>query len=364
MKILHRYLLKIFLRNLALCLGTVTTLFLVFDFFERIDEIVAAGGGFGATLQYFLLKLPLVINLMLPISTLVASLLTFGLLSKQSEVTAMRSSGLSIAWISAPILAATFALSIISFVFSETVVPFAQRRANEVYNIDIKEKHARGRYSQEDVWWRSQNQFYSVGMFDSRSNKMHDLSVFEITREFEVVRRTDAPMVSWINPLLGWSMENPVEFRFPPGEGAHMRSYSSLPLPIPETPEDLYDARTDSQSMSFRSLRKYIKKQLRNGIPVTELYTDLHDKFSFPFIVFVITLVSLPFALLPARSGSLALSFIAGIAIGFAYYAVHSFSISLGRADIWPPFIAAWMANVLMGAIGVILNLGAESPTT
>jgi lipopolysaccharide export system permease protein len=75
------------------------------------------------------------------------------------------------------------------------------------------------------------------------------------------------------------------------------------------------------------------------------------------------TLVVIPFALKPARSGSMATSIMASLMIGFSYYAVHSLAISLGRAEILPPLAAAWATNMLMGAIGAVLLLGAESPS-
>ena len=96
---------------------------------------------------------------------------------------------------------------------------------------------------------------------------------------------------------------------------------------------------------------------------MTSYMADLYAKISFPFINLVLVLVVLPFALLPARSGSMAPSCLAGLTIGFAYFAVHSFSLALGRAELWPPLLAAWMANLVMAIAGLILNLGTESPT-
>ena len=89
---------------------------------------------------------------------------------------------------------------------------------------------------------------------------------------------------------------------------------------------------------------------------------DLQAKISFPFIILVVSIVSLPFALRPARTGSMAFSFLAGLFIGFSYYAIHAFSVAMGRAELWNPFLAAWMANVVMLFVGTVLNLGAESP--
>jgi lipopolysaccharide export system permease protein len=58
----------------------------------------------------------------------------------------------------------------------------------------------------------------------------------------------------------------------------------------------------------------------------------------------------------------MAFSSLAAIFVAFTYYAVDSFSISMGRAELLPPLLAAWMANILMGIVALVLNLGAEAP--
>ena len=94
MKILTRYILSLTLKNLLLSLMVFTLLFLVIDFFEHFDNIVGEGASVISTAQYFLFKIPLTVSLMLPVAMLLATMLTLGLLSKNSEITAMRAAGL------------------------------------------------------------------------------------------------------------------------------------------------------------------------------------------------------------------------------------------------------------------------------
>lgn len=362
MKILHRYILVQLVRNLLLSLVGFTLLFLIFDFFDRIDNIVAENASVLTGVQYFLFKIPLTVTLMLPVAMLVATMLTIGLLSKNSEITAMRASGTAVMWLARPVLAVGIGASILALFLNEAVVPYTTRRVKEIYNIDIRQKDKRGGYSQSDIWWRSKNSFYSVGMFDSRTNQMLDFSEFKLGDDFTIERRIDAEKTSWLNPTLGWSMRGVTDYRFNETAAPEIARYPVLPLPIRDRPEDFYDVKTEPQTMSYRQLRRFIKQQARNGIPITGYLADLHGKIAFPFISFIITLIALPFALKPARSGSLAASFVAGLVIGFSYYAVDSFSIAMGRAEIWPPILAAWMANLLMGFVGLVLSLGTESP--
>ncbi len=362
MKILHRYILKETARNLCLCMLAMTLLFLIFDFFDRIDNILRAKPSLGMVFQYFLMKIPPLLTLTLPIAMLVAVLFTVGLLSKSSEFTAMRASGYTVFWLARPIFLLALVLSLTSILLNETLVPYCMRRVREIYNIDIRAKDQSGEYSQQDLWWRSGDQFFSADNFDSRTNVLNNLIRIDVNSSFEITKRTDALSTAWVNSLFGWSMESLEQLQFEGSKITNRRNLPSLTLPIEESPKDFYDAELDPQTMSFSQLRHHIKKQIKNGLPARELFSDLYAKISFPLVTLMISLVALPFALKPARTGSLALSFMAGLGIAFSYYVIHSLSLAMGRAEIWQPFMAAWMANILMAVIALVLYLGVETP--
>lgn len=366
MKILQLYIFKQLIRNFLLSVVALCSLFLMFDFFDRIDNMVAAGASVGSIISYFFLKIPLTLTLMVPISMLVSTLLTFGLLSRSSEMTAIRAAGIPISWVAKPLVLTGICASLAVILINETLVPYSTRRVREIYNIDIKQKDKTGTYSQSDFWWRQGNRFYTADMFDSRTDSLVNLSYFDMSSTFSVIRRTDATRTAFVDSLTGWNMQSVVERRFsqePNSLDFEIRQYPSLPLPITQEPQEFYDVRADRASMSYREMRRFIKRQQASGIAVNSYYADLYEKLSFPFVCLLTTLVALPFALKPARTGSMAVSMLAGLVIGFTYYAVHYFSLALGRADLWPPLLAAWMANILMGFVAIVLNLGAESPS-
>jgi lipopolysaccharide export system permease protein len=363
MSIIHRYILSSLLRNLALCITLFAALFLVIDFFDRIDNIVAAGASFGSAIEYFLFKVPLTLNLMIPLAFLVATLFTLGTLSKNSELTAMRAAGLSTFYLARPIYIAGIIVSLLSIVFNETIVPTATRRVKEIYNIDIQKKDARGAYSQSNYWGRKNNRFINLNMFDSRTDSMMGISVFHVNSDFEVTRRTNAVQGNWISGTYGWMMKDMTEYRFSSNNQTEYEKRATFPLATSEEPESFYNVETDADTMSYRTFRKYIKRQADSGVATARLLTDLYAKISFPFITFIASFIALTFAIRPARSGNLAMSFVAGLVIGFSFYVLHSYSIAMGRAEILEPMIAAWLANIIMLGVGSVLYLGVDSPS-
>lgn len=338
-------------------------LFSVIDFLDRIDNVVAEGTDFWTAASYFLYKIPVTLSLVLPIGMLVATLFTIGILAKNSELTAIRASGITVLWIARPVLLVGLGLSFVSLFLNELVVPHANRRVKEIYNIDIRQKDKSGGYSQSNLWWRNKDEFFSSSVFDSRSSTLHGVSVFALNSQFKPASRTEALEARWVDPILGWQMKGVTLYRFAP-EGPVTRSkFTQLPLPIGDRPESFFNAEAEPTTMSFLALRKFIKRQSANGVAVAGYFADLYEKIAFPFFNVIIALVVLPFVMRSFRSGSLAASVVAALIIGFSYYAVHSISIALGRAEIWHPFLAAWMANIVMGVVGLVLILGAEAPS-
>ena len=362
MKILYRYLSSLLLRNLFLSLIAFTALFLVFDFFDHIDNILPEDAALWMIVEYFLLKIPSIVSLMLPVSMLVATLFTIGMLSKHSEITAMRASGLTVFWIARPLFVFGIVFSLIAILLNETLVPYSAQKSNEIYAFDIKKRQEKGTYNQSNLGWRNGNSFFSVGMFDSRNNSLNDLIRFDLTDTFDPIRRINADSADYLIKNLGWTMHNVTEFRFFQNGATETHSNTPLPLNISSVPSDFYDLKADPSLMSFRQLRSFIRTQTANGVSTQSYLPDLYEKFSSPFLVLIVIPVVLPFALKPARSGSLAVSFFAALIIGFSYYVVHSLSLALGRGEIWPPLLAAWMANIVMGIVGAILLSGAEAP--
>jgi lipopolysaccharide export system permease protein len=112
--------------------------------------------------------------------------------------------------------------------------------------------------------------------------------------------------------------------------------------------------------MSYAELKKYTNKLREEGVAATNYLVDLAAKTSFPLINFIVVLVAFPLALTPARSGSLTLSIVSGVCIGFGYYVIHALSLSLGNAELIPVTAAAWTANILLGSFGAYLMASAE----
>ena len=350
--ILHRYLIRQFLSALILSLAASTTLFLVFDLFERMKTFLREDATILQIVSYMLFKTPLIITLMTPIAVMVAVLVTVGRMSQLSEITAMRACGASIIWLVVPLFLTGIVISALVYLGNETIVPWSERKVNDIYLMDVKKHLERGVLSRGDFWYRTKNRFFKVDLYDSQKKTMNGVTIFELDKDFRLSRRFDATATKWGGPIVGWVMDDVTEISTDSKGNYTSAHYTHLPLLIDEKPADFYNLKLEPETLSSHDLRHYIRKLRSDGVPTTQWRVRLASKLSFPLLSAIIVLVVFPFALIPARSGRMTLSFVIALSIGFGYYFVHAIASSLGTAELIPVYPAAWAADIFLVCIG------------
>ena len=104
MTILFRYILREYSKIFGMCFSGLVTIYLVIDFFEKVRRFLRYESGIVPILTYFALKIPSISFQVAPFAILVATLLTLGLFARSNEITAMRSCGISLLWMTSPFL--------------------------------------------------------------------------------------------------------------------------------------------------------------------------------------------------------------------------------------------------------------------
>lgn len=88
---------------------------------------------------------------------------------------------------------------------------------------------------------------------------------------------------------------------------------------------------------------------------------NLHAKVAIPLVTPLIILLAVALAAKPGRKDNLVLNFGLTVAIGFSYWVLLGFCVSLGKAGAMPPWISAWLPNLLLGSLSLFLYTGSES---
>ena len=126
--LLDEYVMRAYATNFFLSLGSFALLFLIFTFFELIGDIIRNRTPFVIVGDYLFNLIPYIVSAVTPLCSLLAVLITFGALNRNSELTAMKATGISLYRVLAPILVLAAILAAALFAFDESYLPGANRR--------------------------------------------------------------------------------------------------------------------------------------------------------------------------------------------------------------------------------------------
>jgi len=339
-------------------LVTFTGIYIIFDFFQLLGDMVRNHASAGVVLDYYRFLLPQVIYLMLPLSILVATLVNFGLLTKSNQITAIKAAGVSLYRISVPVLLVAIVLSIGMFFLSDDFLPETNQQQDALRN-QIKGKPPQTFYRPERQWIFGQSdRIYNYRFFDPDKNVFADLACFEFDpQSFHLTRRIYAARAFWEPPIRGWVLENGWVRDL---AGDRVDKYLPFSVAtfteITEEPAYFKKEVRPSEQMSALELRRYISDLSQSGFDVVRLSVQFYRKFSYPLIAFVVTLIGIPFSFTTGSKG--ALSGVAlSIGIAILYWSISSLFEAMGDLSQLPPVVAAWSPDVLFGLAGSYLLL-------
>jgi lipopolysaccharide export system permease protein len=354
MGIIDRYIGVIWLRLLALCLGGFVALYLVIDLIEKVPRFLRAGGAATDMLEYFVCKFPEMIGRTATFSVLMATLLTLGALSRDSEITALRSCGVSLPRISLPMLLLGFGVSILLLINAELILPYSYARTEMIDRVRIKKKGENVTFKRNNIWFRSGEQIIQARLFEPKSKTLQGVVIWRIDNDVNPIGRIDADTAVYRDSV--WQLSNAIEKNFA-ASGFEAHPARTMQLGLGLKIEDLQVLDSDADNMSIRTLHEYAESLKRGGYQAYRYLTLMHTKIAAPFAALIMVLLGIPFAMRSGRSGGLAMGVGASIGIGFAYFVVNAVLLSYGRSGVLPPIAAAWGANFLFAMAGIWLAM-------
>lgn len=353
MKLLDKYILREFIKFFAITFLAFITLFLIVDFFERIRLFLSYNASVAQMASYFLFSIPQIVSYVLPPTVLLATLMTFSSFSRFNEVTAMKANGIPIYRMILPIFIFASFTVVFYFYFTELITPASVQKTTHIKKVEVQKKKSPGFFKQDEIWYRGDNAIYNFKMFDTEKNILHGVTVNYLTPDMTLSARIDAQSAEWTNHQ--WVFHNLLTTRFDENNKPVLEWSAIKTIPLPEKPEDFKVLQKDVEKMGYFELRKYVRKIQSEGYDVAKYRVDLLGKTAFPLVILIMVFIAVPFALRAERSGGIMQSVGIGIIIGFSYWIVHAFCMSLGKSEILPAFLAAWSANILFGTAAAFL---------
>lgn len=359
--LLDRYVAATYARILALSAVSMAGLFYISTFLDLSDKVFKGTATWEMLGRYLWYTTPQYIYYVVPMSVLLAALVTIGVLTKNSELVVMKACGISLYRVALPMLAAAIAAGGVMFGLEETVLGPSNRRGEAIRHV------IRGGSPQTfDVLSRrwlvgSRGQIYHYDYFDPRAQQLSGLSTYEFQDGMRtLVRRTyaekavfsgtaDSTTTAWRGEH-GWTREFEKD-----GTPRAFAPFVQSRLAI-EPVSYFATQQPDPKFMSYSQLRGYIGRLKASGFDVVEQQVALERKVSFPFVTLIMTLIAVPFAVTTGRRGAL-YGVGVGIVLAISYWVTVSVFVALGSGGLMAPAIAAWAPNLLFGAGAAYLLL-------
>ncbi len=364
-QIVDGYILSNFLYYFAVLLASFVLMAEVYNFFELLSFIVKNSIPLGKVFSYLFFLLPKLIYDTLPISVLVAVLVTFGILTKQNEITAFKACGVSVHRLAIPVLLMSAALSAGLFAFDHYYIPAANLR-QDALRAEIKGQPVQTYLRPDRKWIFGQDvahpRIYYYKYFEASSHSMLGVSVYEISRDsFSLTREIGAERAQWDPSLQTWVFVNGWSRDITGVIERNVNRFQATTFPeLTERPDYFLKEVKQDKQMNYLQLASYITDLQQSGFDTVKLRVQYHKKFSVPVFALIMAMLSIPFGFLIGNRGAMT-GIGVSIGIAMAYWGASQFFEQLGDVSLLPPALAAWAPDAIFALAGSYLLLRMRS---
>jgi lipopolysaccharide export system permease protein len=367
--LLDLYVARRYLTVFTLAFLSLIGIFYIATFIDLADKLFRGSTTGWTLLQYFYYQTPQYVYFIVPLAALLSTLVTIGVLTKNSELIVMRACGISLYRSALPLVLFAAVLSGTLFGLQEYVLAESNRHAG-VLNARIRGFPNQTVLAVNRRWIIATNgDIYHYELFDPIGNRFNRLWMFKpdqatwkltgLTYADDVVYAGRGDDRVW-QAVRGWDRTFAEPRRIPRQGGVSdsavtYKPFAEKPLAL-EPPSYFKTDEPEADRMTFAELKRYIERMDSSGYHVVPYQVQLQKKVAFPIVTVVMTLLAVPFAVTTGRSGAL-YGIGVGISLAILYWTAQSVFGAMGAAGLFPPLLAAWAPNVLFGAAAVYMLL-------
>lgn len=351
-KTLDRYIVKELFDPFLFGLGAFTAILSAsMILFDLVRAVVVRGMPLFIAAQIFVYRLPATAVYIFPMATLLAALLSFARLSSQSEIVAFKAGGVSLYRIMAPVLVFGLAISLVTLLFYEVVVPKSNLAAT---NLMVQTQARKSPKIQKNVLIPEIEQDQLKRMYFAgrlHGDMMEDVVVQEFSNG-KLSQIINAKEAKWDKDKNTWLFKDGIIYLLSEsGEYRHLIKFKEQYMTIKYTPADFYMGERKPEEMNMFELQKFIALKKKMGEDIIDLQIQYFLKGAVPFSCLVFALLGAPLGLSPQRSSS-SIGLGLSVLIVFFYYFLTFVSMAIGELRIISPIASAWLPNILTGGVG------------
>ena len=348
----------------------------LFFFFDLISELNSVGHGnykFGYAVLRVALQTPSRFYEIIPVAALISAIYVFAQMAANSEFTIFRVSGLATNQALRSLLKIGIPLVIVTYLIGEFVGPYADQLSERVrlqaLGASVSSNFQSGVWVKDTLAARENGEqvtrFVNVGSL-SPDSTISNVRIYEFDSKFQL-QNVRIAQTGRYEPPGHWLLKGVTETELTPikpisGEPADALNpvYRSQQVMLPEyrlrsdlTPQILSVLLVSPERMSLINLFRYIQ-HLRENQQDTQRYDiALWRKLLYPFAVFVMLVLSLPFAYLHTRAGVVGVKVFGGIMLGMSFQLLNTLFSHIGTLNTWPAPLTAATPGLIYLALGL-----------
>jgi lipopolysaccharide export system permease protein len=350
-KIVDRYILEEMIPPFLLGIFGFILILITDIIFTLMDLIINRGIPLYAVLRLLIYKLPSMMVLAFPVSTLFATSMALGRVSKDNELTALRTSGVSFGRISIPIVLFALIVSVSSYFTNEKIVPWTNHVSEEIIRQMVLKQPLPA--VSENVFFKDSgsNRYFYIRRVNQRSGELENIMVYEF--EGSKVPRVIIAEKGKLEAG-SWNIVNGVIHKYD-DNGYLVYEAKFDKMHIAGTLDVIsFSEQKTPQEMSSFELKNMITMLDRGGVNTKSLLVDYYMKYSIPLTCLIFALIGIPLSIPPIRSAR-AWGIVLCIVIVFSFYVFASIFRSFGYGGLLTPLVSAWGPQVIFGMLGGLL---------
>ncbi len=352
MKILTRHILREYLKIYFLSLASLEAIYLVIDSVEKIKNFLSHHAPWSLMGEFFAWRSIEVGFRVIPMSALLATILTLGIASKNHEITAIKAAGISLRKATFPIILVGLLLSGVELALNLWVVPHSYQMTDIILSERINQGKDWSSTVRKNVWFRhGSREIFRIAKIRDGGRTLSGVTIFHRNRHSELHWSITASLLLYENGT--WTFHQGERTVFNSDGTLSSSPFNTLSFPLDRRPDDFFIRKTHLSHLTYFQLGRYISLMKANGLPHTNFTVIRDGIIAFSAASFLMVLFAIPFGIREGRQVGIARGFGVALLLSLAYWTLYSMGLALGRGEVIPPLLAAWLANIAVFLVGV-----------
>ena len=335
--IVRRYLTRSIYAYTALVLVSFVALFILLDVLHELTDLGKGTYNSRDMVRYVALLVPGHVYDVLPVSALIGAIVAFAIHAQHSEITVMRTSGLSVLRLLSCALAPALILVPLTYLFGEVIAPPAEQAAQRIRLIAMQSTVTQKIKS--GFWIKSTGSFINVRNVFA-NNLLTDVRVYEFANDGRLARMIFAKSAEFTPPA-AWRLRGVTRTEIRRDDTIAVEQIADMPWVSELHPAMMNVLMVRPDKMPAQGLYTYVQHLKANKLSAQAFEVAFWKKLIYPSSLLVMLLLAAPFAYLVARAGGISLKVFAGIMLGIVFFMLNGLASHLTVLNTWPPYASA-----------------------